>query len=177
MKTLYKTMAVLIALVALPATAQTLYFSQDIPTDPLGFGNQMPWEVYSHTLGNYVNELSLPPNASVDAVHRMDRPGNWLFSLAHPSSLGGLLVNVAQGHDVVRYDGPANAYSFFFCGAGVTPAIPRRSDIDAVYLEAASGGDSGDLIVSFDVPTEIGATVYEPSDLVRYTKVGPGCPG
>ena len=70
------TLAVLIALSALPATAQTLYISQDVPTDPVGLGMQLPWEVHSHNLGNYVNRLAVPGNPAIDAVHRMDRPGN-----------------------------------------------------------------------------------------------------
>ena len=177
MKKQHLTMAVLIALAAVPAAAQTLYISQDIPTNPVALGNQMPWEVHSHTLGNYVNELSLPGNPAIDAVHRMDRPGNWLFSLEHPSNLGGTLANVAEGRDVLRYDAPAVSYTVFFCGGAVAGAVDRRSNVDAIYLEAASGGDSGDLIVSFDVPTEIAGAVYDPADLLRYTRTGPGCAG
>ena len=157
MKQQLSTLVVLAALAALPATAQTLYISQDVPTNP-GPGNQMPWEVESHNLGNYVNQLALPGNPRIDAVHRMDQPGNWLVSLEHPSNLGGNLPSVALGRDVIQYDAPAGAYSFFFCGGSVVGSVGRHTNVDAIYLEAATGADNGDLIVSFDVPTEIAPT-------------------
>ena len=37
--------------------------------------------------------------------------------------------------------------------------------MDAVFLNS---DDFGDLIISFDVPTTIGAVTYDPADLVRY---------
>lgn len=176
MKQQLSTLVVLATLAALPAIAQTLYISQDVPTNP-GPGFQLPWEVESHNLGNYVNQLALPGNPRIDAVHRMDQPGNWLVSLEHPSNLGGNLPSVALGRDVIQYDGPAGAYSFFFCGGSVIGSVGRHTNVDAIYLEAATGADDGDLIVSFDIPTEIAGVIYDPADLVRYTRAVAGCAG
>ena len=39
------------------------------------------------------------------------------------------------------------------------------------------GGDTGDLIVSFDVPVTLGAFQFDPADLVRYSHTAPGCGG
>jgi hypothetical protein len=52
---------------------------------------------------------------------------------------------------------------------------PPGSDIDAAFL---IGGDNGDLVISFDVPTDLsglGGANHDPSDLIQFTRTGPGC--
>jgi hypothetical protein len=64
---------------------------------------------------------------------------------------------------VIRYDPIGGVYSVFFSGGGA--GVPVGSQVDAAFL---NGGDTADLILSFDVPTTIGATTYDPADLVRW---------
>ncbi len=147
-----------------------LYVSPDVPTDPgIGF-NIHPWDVIEHTGGSYAAAASFtaPGNPEVDAIHRLDKPGHWLFSLEVPGNLGGALTADAEPRDVLRDS--AGAYSFHFCGGSVIGAVPLYANVDAVYTDASSGGDSGDLILSFDVPTSIAGTTFDPADLVRYTR-------
>ncbi len=173
----------LIAVLGPPSVAQsTVYVSPDVPTDP-GLGiDLLPWEVIGYNAGIYgpaVPEFGLPGNPAVDALHKMDKPGNWLISLESPSNLGGTLVTDAEPRDVIRFDLIGGSFTTFFCGGLVAAGtVPVSSDIDALYL---AGGDSGDLIVSFDVPTSLntlgGPVTVDPADLVRYRRTGVGCGG
>jgi len=162
-----------IVLAAGPVAGQTLYISQDVPTDPGTGVNQLPWQAWFHTGGSYGLELNVPGDPDIDAVHKMDRPGNWLFSVETPNEIAGLLGGTAFPRDVIRFD-PVGGYNFFFCGGSVAGPVPPTSNVDAIYLDTL-GADSGDLMVSFDVPTSIGGTTFEPADLVRYEKTGPTC--
>ena len=160
----------------LPVLAQTtVYVSPDVPTNP-GIGiDILPWQAVRYDSGVYgplLPELSVPGNPAVDALHKMDKAGFWLFSLEEPSDLGGLLPVVAEPRDVIQDQ--VVGYNLFFCGAAVTGAVPISSNIDAIYLV---GTDTGDLVVSFDVPTTIGAQTYDPADLVRYKRTGASCAG
>jgi hypothetical protein len=134
----------------------------------------LPWNVARHGVGGWSLELALSDDAAIDALHRMDTPGHWLLSTGAPTNFGGAFPPFARPHDVVRFDAVNGVYGPFFCGAAVAGAIPDGSNVDALYLD---GSDAGDLIVSFDVPTTIGLFTFEPSALVRYTRVGPGCGG
>ena len=103
----------------------------------------------------------------------MDRPGHWLFSVESANNLAGVLGGAdADPRDVIRFDSGAGTYSFFFCGA--TVGIPDGVNLDAAYLD---DGDNGTLIVSFDVPTTLGAMTFDPADLVRFRKTVAGCGG
>jgi len=164
---------VVLALFAHPARAQTtLYFSPDAPFDPGGAGFLEPWQIVEHVAGSYTVTLNVPGLRhidAVDAVHKMDRPDNWLFSVGVPADIAGVPV---ERRDVVRFDGAA--YSVFFRGGAVTGAIPTNNGIDALYLEDS---DVGDLIVSFLATVELPAgsgVIHEPADLVRYSRTGPG---
>ena len=64
----------------------------------------------------------------------------------------------------------SGTFAVLFCGA--TVGVPSYANVDAVYLD---GGDTGDLIVSFDVPTSMGAFTFYPADLVRFQRTGSGC--
>ena len=68
-----------------PALAQrTVYVSPDVPTDdPGGSGIVfLPWDVVAYNGGIYnpAPVLTFPMPTAVDAIHKMDKPGNWLFS-------------------------------------------------------------------------------------------------
>jgi hypothetical protein len=99
----------------------------------------------------------------------MDAVGDWLFSVEAFDTLGGLLPGGANPRDVIRYDASAGGYSVFFCGAPL--GVPPYANLDSVWLEK---GDTGDLIVGFDVPTTIGPFTFDPGDLVRFTPTGAG---
>ena len=146
-----------------------LYVSPDVPTTPDGPATYLPWEVVRHVPGPgpYTLELSLPGNPAIDAMHKMDLPGSWLFSTEAANEFAGGLPLPAEPRDVVRYD--VGLLSLFFDGSCVTPAVPLGVTLDAIYLD---GGDGGDLIVSFDVPTTLGTT-FLPSELVRFSRIGP----
>jgi len=152
--------------------ATPVWITADIPTDETSSGAQvLPWQIFRYAAPpGYAFELSIPGEPSVDAIERMDKPKNWLFSVESPSDLGSNLPTAAEPRDVVRYDGVANTYSLFFCGAGA--GVPSESNVDALFL---LGGDSGDLVLSFDVPTVVAGSFYEPADLLRYRRVGTGC--
>jgi hypothetical protein len=165
-----KRLILLLALIAVlgpPVHAQrTMYVSPDVPTDDPGGSPVvfMPWEVVGYKGGIYTPApvLSLPQAKTIDAVHKMDRPNHWLFSVEAMVELP--LGSGAYFHpeDVIMYDG-ANYFMFFDgSGSGVPPGV----NVDAVFLETS---DFGDLVISFDVPTTIALTTYEPADLVRYT--------
>jgi hypothetical protein len=145
----------------------------EVPTDDPGGGGTtfLPADFVEFAGGLYTPApiLTIPGNPAIDALERMDKPGNWLFSVEAASDLGGLLPSPADPRDVLRRDSAA-AYALFFCGAGA--GIPNGSNVDAIALE---GGDTGQLLVSFDVPTTIGAATFDPADLVRFRRIGPAC--
>ncbi|UCF67936.1 MAG: hypothetical protein JSV80_01170 [Acidobacteriota bacterium] len=154
---------VLLALTSSPVLAVSFYFSPDVPTDdPSGAtaAIYLPWQIIRSDPGTYNVAQVLPRNTFVDGLHLMNN-GDWLFSVEVPSELppgGGVFY---QPGDVVRFDG--SNYTLFFNAA--LQGVPASSNVDALFLV---GGDSGSLILSFDVPTTIGANTYEPADLVRF---------
>jgi len=165
MKRLILLMA-LIAILGPPIHAQrTLYASPDVPTDdPGGSGTIfLPWDVIEYKGGLYTPfpVLTFPVNTAVDALHKMDRSGYWLFSVEAMTELppgGGVYY---KPEDVILYDG--SNYFLFYDGSAL--GVPPGVNVDAAFLIS---DDYGDLVISFDVPTSIGAATYEPADLVRY---------
>ncbi len=161
--------------------ANPVWVTPDVPTaEGLGGTNLLPWEIYRYDGVSYTPVLSVPGNPDLNGIHKLDLPGDWLFSVEAPSDLGGFLQpagTIAEPRDVIRYDSTANVYTI--CMSGAVAGIPPGSNVDAVYMD---GGDQGDMIVSFDVPTDIppfaGPTAFEPADLIRFGPLGPGiCPG
>jgi hypothetical protein len=86
------------------------------------------------------------------------RNGQWLLSFATTVTLGATTFEPA---DVATFDG--TAYTMFFDAS--TFGVPSGSNVDAAFLV---GGDAGDLVVSFDAPTRLGAVEYLPADLARF---------
>ncbi|MDX1388554.1 MAG: hypothetical protein R3344_05165, partial [Acidobacteriota bacterium] len=158
----------LIAMTALMPSlspAGTMYLAPDVATDLDGPTTFLPWHVVRHVSGGpvyYGQELGLPGNPAIDALHKLDA-GGWLLSVEAPNDFAGFLA--AAPEDVVQTDG--NSVSAFFDGSCVTGAIPAGAGVDAVYLD---GADDGDLVVSLDAPATISGTTYMPSALLRYTR-------
>ena len=168
-------LGLLVALVLGPAQAGTpLYTCPDAPLDPTVGTTLVPWTIARYEGGVYTDVLTVPCRPHVDALHKMDRQGDWLLSVESASDLAGSLAAPAEPRDVIHYDAAAATYSLFFCGGSVGGAVPAGVNVDAILLD---GGDGGDLWVSFDVPATIAAATYEPGDLVAYRRTGPGCDG
>ena len=166
------------AFAASGSLAQTprLYVTPDVPTRPGGAATLVscgggpllvPWEVYRYdptAAATYTCVLSVPGRPHIDAIHKLDAPGDFLLSVEQPSTLGGVLLPAASRampEDVIHFDSSSGSYSLCFVGAGVGIS---RGNVDAVYRR----GDAGDLVVSFDIPTVLGGSTFEPSDLVRW---------
>jgi hypothetical protein len=152
----------LIGIAGAPAAASSYFLSPDVPTDdPAGSGTVfMPWDIVWHQAGAYTLALSLPPDTAVDALHQMCS-GDWLISVEVPTELPPGSGTLYFPGDVVRTNGVAYALYFDASAAGV----PAGTNVDAAFL---NGGDSAPLVLSFDVPTTLGGTTYDPADLVRW---------
>lgn len=138
--------------------SDNLYLVPDVPAD-LGAATFLPWQVVRASEGVYGSVLLLPAGTAIDAVHRMD-DGHWLVSVESPTMLGGIAASPSDVLDV--YDFPGGYAKRF---DGVARGVPAGSNVTSVFLD---GGDSGDLVMSFDVPTTIGGQTFEPADLVRF---------
>lgn len=166
---------VVLGIAGSPVLAASFYFCPDVPTDLAGT-TYTPWEIVRNDSGTYSLAQTLPINTPTDGLHRMC-VGDWLISVESATELppaGGVFH---EARDVIRYDPTAAppTYTSFFCGGPI--GIPAGSVVDAAFLD---GGDTADLILSFDVPTDLtalGGGIYDPADLVRFRKTGPGCGG
>ena len=151
-----------LALAGPPALAQSYYLSHDVPTNrSLTF--YLPSDVVRNDAGAYSLKMPLPGKASIDGVHQMCS-GAWLFSVEAPTELPPVSLTYFGPQDVILYDPITGAYSMFFDGAA--SGVPAGANVDTAFLD---GGDSADLILSFDIPTTISWVTYEPADLVRYS--------
>lgn len=166
----------ILGIAVLPALASSYYFSPDVPTDLAGT-TYLPWMIVRNDSGTFTAPavLAQPPVTAIDSLHAMCS-GNWLLSVEAPMDLpvgGGVFY---EPWDVIQFDPALGVYSLFFCGGPF--GIPPGSDIDAAFLR---GGDMADLVISFDVPTDLsaitGGGLYQPSDLVQLTRTGAGCAG
>jgi len=164
----------ILGVAVLPALAASYYFSPDVPTDLAGT-TYLPWMIVRNDSGIFTAPavLAQPPVTAIDSIHPMCS-GNWLFSVEAPMDLppgGGVYY---EPWDVVEYDPALGVYNLFFCGKPF--GIPPGSDIDAAFLR---GGDMADLVISFDVPTDLsaitGGGLYQPSDLIQLMRTGASC--
>jgi hypothetical protein len=173
-----KKLVVLLACAALLGSAaraaSPLYVSPDVPTDETVSGfTILPWDIFRYVgvVPSYAPGFTVAGSAVIDALHKQDGKDDWLFSIEAASDLGGALPAPADPRDLIHYDGATATYSVVFCGASV--GIPAYANLDAVYQRA----DDGPVIVSFDVPTTIGAFNFDPADLVLFDHTVPGCGG
>lgn len=149
--------AALLLLAPASSSAASFYLCADVPTD-LASTTYVPWQIVRNDGGVYGGTLTLPIGTPVGGLHRMDG-GDWLLAVGASTDLGGTTF---EPRDVARFDG--STFGLFFDGSA--QGIPGGSSVDAVFLD---GGDAGDLILSVDVPTTIGATTYDPADLIRFS--------
>jgi hypothetical protein len=163
-----------LAVAAAAHAATPLYVCPDAPAEPVPGTVLVPWKVARHAGVNYANVFAVPGDPHIDALHKLDAYGDWLFSVEAANDLAGALATPADPRDLVRYTAAVGTYSLFFCGASLSGAIPAGVNVDAALLD---GGDTGVLWVSFDVPATIGAVTFEPADLVAYRRTGAGCGG
>jgi hypothetical protein len=161
---------VVVSVAGIPAWAQrTLYFSPEVPTDdPGGSGTTfLPWDVIGYKSPDYTpyTVLSLPLNTALDALHKLDKPGHWLLSVGSPTELPPSGGSFFLPEDVFVFDG--SNYAMVFDGSA--GGVPVGSNVDAVFLDT---DDFGDLIVSFNVPTDLptpsGIRTFAPADLARF---------
>jgi hypothetical protein len=154
-------------LAAVPAAvAVELYVSPEVPTT-LGVPTYTPNQAlrFDSGAGTYSVALSLPPSASIDALHRLGGP-DWLVSFETPTTIG---VVTYDPRDIVRTNGAVA--SVVLCGAAA--GVPVGSNVDAVEQ---LGGPGSLLALSFDIPTTVGAFAVEPADLLIMRPVPPfGC--
>ena len=99
----------------------------------------------------------LPATADVDAFHPLP-DGAVLFSMDTTVALPGLSPSPS---DIIRFSTGSYVVEF----SGEAAGIPAGVNVDALTLS------NGDLIVSFDVATELGGKFYQDEDLVRYDGV------
>jgi hypothetical protein len=130
----------------------------DVPST-LGGTDYSPNEIVRSDDAVYGLDLALPGDFRVGALHRT--PDDlWLFSPGEPVALDS---SVYEPRDVVAYDG--SVYSVFLDGSAA--GVPEGARIDAILLDGA-----GRAVLSFDVPVELGGTVYDRSDLVLREAAG-----
>jgi len=188
MKRLVLLSLALVAAAGLLHAGTPVWVTTDVPTDEgLNGLTLLPWEIYQYDGSAYTLELSVPGMPDLNAIHRLDATGDWLFSVDAPSTLGGALQPVgavAEPRDLIYYDSAVGSYTLCFTGAavGLAPSV----NVDAVTIEGGDpscpAGGGGTLLLSFDAPTDVapfvGANAFEPSDLVRFAPLGIGsCPG
>lgn len=145
-----------------PARADSFHLTPDVPS-VLGGAMHLPSEVARNDAGAYTTVLAVPAGASIDALHRMDG-GDWLLSFRAPTAWGATTFHPG---DVARYDPSSGSVAVFFDHA--TIGLGAATNVDALFLD---GGDAGDPILSFDVPTTTGPDTWLPADLVRHTAGG-----
>jgi hypothetical protein len=183
-----------------PTSDIDFYFAVDGPTDlPLTGGSTtvLPWTLARHrnpapryTLSLApASPLALPPPSVIDSCHLLtDRQaligpagqlGEWLFSVEEPMDDPSGVARTFRPGDLIRYDSLAGTYSKFFDGVGV--GLADGVNVDAAFIRyqnTIDGNlyfqrDNGHLILSFDVPADLGGVTYMPSDLVEFRFVGP----
>jgi len=144
---------------ALPAMAERFHVSVDVPTD--ASGTELPEDaINTRADGAWAIERSLPDGARAGAIHRQIG-GTWLLAPRQPFESGGTSY---EPHDVVRLDG--TTYTLVLDGAA--EGLPPEAGIDALFVD----GSSGDYVLSFDTPVQLGGTWYTPGDLVQRTGGG-----
>ncbi|MGD8279047.1 MAG: hypothetical protein PVH00_13510 [Gemmatimonadota bacterium] len=149
------------------APAQELYLAPDVATSPDGVTTLLPWEIARLDVGAYSIVAQLGGAAGIDALHKLDAPGEWLISFDAPRTIVGSLQ--ASPEDVVRLG--AGDPALFFDGSCVVGAVAPQVNLNAVTLTA---GDDGNLLAALGVAADLGTGLVRPSAVVEYTRTGAG---
>jgi len=101
----------------------------------------------------------IPPGANIDALFlAAGDPADVVVSFDAPVTLQGTTYEPA---DLVRL--LDNQWSIFLDASLTNPPIPLPTNVTG-----AGEAPSGFLVLTFDVPTTLGATTYLPGELVQY---------
>jgi hypothetical protein len=145
----------LLAMMSIPSGwAVSYYLVTDVPAT-LGGSDHTTAQILRSDSAVYSVALDLgTTDVQFSSLHR--RPdGVWLLSNSTPFTLG---LTPVTPRDIVAYDGIT--FSVYF--DGVAAGIPEYARIDASFMDAG-----GSLVLSFDVPVNLGGVEYSPADLVR----------
>ena len=141
-------------------TQPSYYEGPDVATAlPAGGTTFLPWDIVRNDVGVYSLPTSLPATTPVDALHRLGS-GDWLVSVEVTTTLGGVDWD---RRDVFLFT-TAGTFVAFPPYGGAVPLIPLGSNVDAAFLDPASGLP----VVSFDAPTTLVGVTYDPADLLIY---------
>jgi hypothetical protein len=102
--------------------------------------------------------VGVPADTRIDALLQLPN-GDAGLSFDVPVNLGGTEYSRS---DLVRYNG---AFSLFWDAEA--PGVPASSNVVGAAFDAA-----GTQVLTFDVPTRIGATEFLPGQLVRWSGAG-----
>lgn len=126
----------------------------------IGGNTFRPADVVAYDGANYVKVFDgaasgVPNGVRIDAV-MTDDAGRLVVSFDAPVKLSGTNFGMS---DLVRFDG---TFTTFWSGGAA--GVPPETDV-----RDAGTGPSGQLIVSFDIPTTVGSEVFLPGDLVAWS--------
>ncbi len=147
--------SIILSAVSSRADAVTYYLVLDVPST-LGGADYTPDQVVRSDNAAYALATTLPGGIQLGAIHRRSN-GLWLLAPAHAVNLGGTEF---EPRDVFSYDG--TSFAMFVDGSAV--GVPDYARIDALFIDT-----TGDVILSFDVPVNLGGVEYSRSDLVRFS--------
>lgn len=100
----------------------------------------------------------IPWGSAVDAVStRGGDYGELIVSFDAPTTLGPFTFQPA---DLARWDG--FGFTYFMDFTNTSPAVPRSSNVTGADLRG------GATIITFDVPTTLGANTFQPGELVSW---------
>ena len=134
----------------------SLLFSADAPFT-VGTNTYLPSDVVKYSTGSYSvywSGSSISPGANVDAIGFASN-GDLLISLDAPEKVGALTF---EPEDIIR---AAMIMTVFFDGSA--SGIPSGADVTGFDLIGS------DVYLNFDIPVNLGGTVYNPWDLVKYS--------
>jgi hypothetical protein len=139
-------------------------FTVEVPTK-LGPNTYDPRDVirYDPAGGTYVAFFNgaaagVPVGSSVVAAFlNGDDSAPLILSFDVPTTIGGVTYDPA---DLVRYSG--GAFSLFFDASAAAPPVPLADDVTGADRRGPA------TIITFDVPTTLGAATYLPGQLVAW---------
>jgi len=123
------------------------------PSDVVMFDG-VTWSLFFYGAG-----MGIPANANLDAVFMVGGDnGDIVVSLDVPAVIRGLTFLPA---DLIRFTGPVPSH--FLDSTATVPPIPISSNVTGADLRG------GLVILTFDVPTTLGAATYAPGELVSWS--------